>query len=189
MFKIDSPGATILNEWTEGNPSLGIPATVVSADYMNLALQEELVNVVETLAGITLVKLTSTQLGEAILFLIQNGGSPTGGQPQTSITNAEASPTDVTGLLFDKTDFIGAIATVHIERKTVTQNVQEVGQVSISHDTNDDIWRVSLSSGLDDAGVSFTITAAGQVKYTSDDLTGATYSGRLTIGSITKFQQ
>lgn len=189
MFKIDSPGATIDNQWTEGSPSLGIPATVVSADYMNLALQNELVNVVETLAGITLDKPTDTQLGEAILFLIQNGGLGTGAQPQTSITNNEGTPTDVDGLLFDKVDLIGAIANIHIERETDTQNVQEVGQLFISHDTNDDIWRIALTSNLDDAGVSFTITAAGQVQYTSDDLTGAGYSGRLTVGAITKFEQ
>jgi len=188
MFKIDSPGATINNEWTEGNPSLGVPATVVSADFMNLALQDELVNLVETEAGITLDKPTTTQVAEAIRFLIQNGGNPTGGQPQTVLENADG-PLPVTGLVFDKTVHIGAKVEIHIERETDTQNVQEVGYLAISHDTNDDLWRVSLTSNLDDAGVTFSITGAGVVEYTTDDLTGSGYSGRLTVGSITKFEQ
>ena len=46
MFKIDSEGATGANLFTEGDPSLSIPATVVSDEWLN-EVQEELVLVVE----------------------------------------------------------------------------------------------------------------------------------------------
>lgn len=184
MFKIDSPGATITNEWTEGNPSLGIPATVVSADFMNLAVQGELVEVVE-FAGLVLSKVDPTQVRQAIQSLIGLGG---GSQIKFAIANA-VGPLPVTGLVLDKADFKGAIVHFDLERFTDTQNVQEQGFLFLTHDTDDDVWRISLSSNLDDAGVVFSITGAGEVEYTSDDLTGANYNGFIRISSITKFAQ
>lgn len=184
MFKIDSPGATINNEWTEGNPSLGVPATVVSADFMNLAVQDELVEVVE-FAGLVLSKADPKQVRKAIQSLIGLGG---GSQIKLAILNNDG-PLPVTGLLLDKADFKGAIVQFDLERFTATKNVQETGFLFLNHDTTDDIWRLSLSSGLDDAGVVFSITNAGQVEYASDDLTGAGYGGFIRISSITKFAQ
>lgn len=49
MKRIDSFGSTPSNEWTEGNPATGTPATVVSADFMNI-VQEELAYIVESAA-------------------------------------------------------------------------------------------------------------------------------------------
>lgn len=183
MFKIDSPGATIDNEWTEGNPSLGVPATVVSADFMNLAVQGELVELVE-FSGQVLSKVDPTQVRQAVQLLIGSGGSPI----KFAIVN-NVGPLPVTGLVLDKANFKGGIAQFDLERFTDTQNVQEQGFLLLAHDTDDDIWRISLISGLDDAGVVFSITGAGQVEYLSDDLTGAGYIGFLRISSFTKFAQ
>ncbi len=183
MFKIDSPGATINNEWTEGNPSLGVPATVVSADFMNLAVQGELVELVE-FSGLVLSKVDPTQVRQAVQLLIGSGGSPI----KEDIDN-NVGPLPIAGLILNKANFKGAIIQADIERFTASNNKQETGFIFITHDTSDDIWRISLSTGLDDAGVVFTITAAGQVEYTSDNLAGAGYDGKIRVSSFTKFAQ
>lgn len=63
MFKIDSSG-NIDNQFTEGDPGNNVPATVVSADWLN-AVQGEICNVI-TNANITLAKACGTQLLAAI---------------------------------------------------------------------------------------------------------------------------
>lgn len=60
MFRIDSPGATEDNKFTEGDPAAGTRATVVSAEWLN-AIQEELANAVEG-EGAALDKENSAQL-------------------------------------------------------------------------------------------------------------------------------
>jgi hypothetical protein len=54
--------------FTQGNPSTGVPATIVEADILNATMME-IANVV-TLAGITLSKTDDQQLWEAINALI-----------------------------------------------------------------------------------------------------------------------
>jgi len=72
MHRIDGEGATSDNKFTEGNPSTGLIATEVTADWLN-AIQEEIIAVL-TAAGISPSKPTNTQLRDAILSLISGGG-------------------------------------------------------------------------------------------------------------------
>lgn len=72
MHRIDGEGATGDNKFTEGNPSTGLLATTVTADWAN-AVQEEIVKVIEE-AGIPLVKANNGQLFAAIQSLIAGGG-------------------------------------------------------------------------------------------------------------------
>lgn len=72
MHKIDAPGATGGNEFTEGDPQLAIAATTVGAKWLN-TIQRELVAVVEDV-GITLDDTIDTQLLQAIRVL-GGGGS------------------------------------------------------------------------------------------------------------------
>jgi len=75
MHRTDADGHSS-NQFTDGNPSLGVEATVVDAAFMN-AVQEEVLYPIETKAGITPVKGTWTQLGAA-LDMIMQGVSPGG---------------------------------------------------------------------------------------------------------------
>ncbi len=90
-FRTDAPGATAGNLYTEGNPSLGIPATVVSADAMNF-LQEELVTLVEY-AGIALDKNNNTQVRQAILSIAGDGTIDTTGYDRLTDSSATALDT------------------------------------------------------------------------------------------------
>lgn len=182
MFKIDSPGATGSNEFTEGNPSLSIAATVVSSDWLN-AVQREIVKVIEG-QGITLDKGDDTQLEQALLLMIGLGGT----QLKVTVPN-NSGPNDVTGLIVDKANFKAAKASFDLFRRTDSSNVKEMGDLYITHNPESDTWDVSAPSFFDDAGVVFTVLASGQVQMTSDDLTGAAYSGTLRLTSIVKFNQ
>jgi hypothetical protein len=57
--------------WRDGNKALGIPATVVTAEFLN-SLQEEVANVIES-QGITLDVGDKTQLKQAIERMVKGG--------------------------------------------------------------------------------------------------------------------
>lgn len=68
MHRIDTPGATPDNRFTEGDPTIPTAATEVSAEWLN-AVQEEVAAVIAG-AGIALDKADNGQLLEAITALI-----------------------------------------------------------------------------------------------------------------------
>jgi len=70
MHRIDGPGATAENRFTEGDPVAGTPATVVTDDFMN-DVQEELISILAA-AGVTPVKGTQNQLLQSLYKLAQN---------------------------------------------------------------------------------------------------------------------
>jgi len=120
MHRIDAPGATGSNLFTEGNPALGIPATEVSDDWLN-DVQEEIVTVIED-QGISLVKGQQDQLLTAILGLIGQGGKNIKLDP---LQNNTANQT-VTDLVFDKSVTKAAFILVDVHRQTDTENEQEM---------------------------------------------------------------
>lgn len=64
MFRIDGPGATNDNKFTEGDPASGTRATVVTDEWLN-SLQEELANAIEN-DGYELSKADQGQLRKVI---------------------------------------------------------------------------------------------------------------------------
>lgn len=83
MHRIDVSSATPDHQFTEGSPTAGVPATQVSASWMN-DVQEELVSVLAA-ASITPVKGTQDQLLAAIRSIIGNSGH---GQCRLSVVSA-----------------------------------------------------------------------------------------------------
>lgn len=187
MHKIDGPGATVGNEWTEGNPAGGIPATTVTDDFMN-TIQREIVEVVEN-TGAVLNKPDDTQLRVAIQAMIAVGGGPGGDNEQQAIVNNQAAPLAIGTLSFDKANDKAGSFLFDVHRQTDTQDKQETGTAYLAHDPKDDIWRISVISGLDNSGVTLIVTAGGVIQYTSDDLTGASYSGTIRIIDVKRVPQ
>jgi hypothetical protein len=68
MHRIDEYGATVDNQFTEGDPATATPATKVTNDWLN-AVQEEVANVIENY-GVALDKLDNTQLYTVIAAAI-----------------------------------------------------------------------------------------------------------------------
>lgn len=90
MHRIDGPGATVDNTFTEGDPVGGIQATVVTDDWLN-DVQEELMSVL-TAGGITPVKGTQDQVLKAIRSL-SAGTIGSARNVRMSVATASASAT------------------------------------------------------------------------------------------------
>ena len=113
-------------------------------------------------------------------------GSPPFTIADFALANNVGAPTDVTGLVFSSASYKSVRVMITISRRTDTQNVEEVGHMFLVYDAEASDWRISIDTLLDDAGVVFTVTAAGQVQYTSTDLTGSSYSGTLKMSDIVR---
>jgi hypothetical protein len=188
MFRIDSEGSTVDNKFTEGDPSLGVPATVVSADWLN-HVQEEMAQFIEYV-GITLDKLNDNQLQSALIEFFLRGGMAT---PLVQTLANNTGPSDVVGFNYDKTLVKCKIALFTIERKTDSQNVQESGILFVTYDSADDEWRPNYLSVEGDADVVFSSVVdlatdpggdLSKLQYTTGDLTGGSYSGEVRMTSI-----
>lgn len=94
-----------------------------------------------------------------------------------TIANAQVAAANVTGMVFDKTKVRSFVAEYQIYRSAVggQTRVQRGTLVGVTDGTSWDIIErpfVSLPTASD-AGVTFTITSAGQVQYVSDDNGGS----------------
>jgi hypothetical protein len=170
------------NRYTEGNPSLGIPATVVGAEELN-NIQEEIVNVVLD-AGLTLNGADEDQLLEALQIIIGRGVT----QASQAIAD-NTGPADVTGLVFDKANVIAARILFHIERRDDGQSAMESGVIFVAHDSEADAWSISTQTYHGDAETTFSITSLGQVRYTSNNFGGTGYAGTMRFTEITTVAQ
>ena len=111
--------------------------------------------------------------------LVSGGGSPGDLNEGTYVfSNSQVVPESITGLAFANASVrsFKAIVSVFVD---ATANLYEVYEINgIQKDSE---WDISISSSGDDAGISFSITSAGQVQYTS-----ASYSGFVT--GVMKFR-
>lgn len=95
-----------------------------------------------------------------------------------SFSNSQIVPEDITGLAFSNSVVRSFKATISVSIDA-TSNFYEVYEINgIQKDSE---WDISVSSSGDDAGISFSITNAGQVQYTS-----ASYAGFVT--GVMKFR-
>lgn len=172
------------NRYTEGNPSLGIPATVVGAEEMN-NIQEELCNVVEA-AGITLDGSVEDQVLQALQILIAGGGIPAASGQKTQTINNNASAVDVTDLLFNSANTKAFRVLFDIHRQSSTTNADETGEIFGTFDPVANSWKVEADSKNGDAGVTWSISAVGQLKYSSTNYGGVSYAGTARFHNIYK---
>jgi len=190
VHKIDTDGATGSNTFTEGNASLNIAATVVGDAWLN-DVQGELVTVIENL-GLTLTKGNITQLYDALIALMARGGRPA--PISFPIANLTATAQDVVGFpTFDRTLVQSIEFLYSIFRRTDTGVKKEMGRAYLFYNTETNAWEsptgdffvgdggVVLSVAVDPGDVSGNTF---KLQYTSDDLTGGTYSGTLRITDI-----
>lgn len=102
-----------------------------------------------------------------------------------SVANNVAAAADVTGLSFSSAISTGAKVIAEARRKTDSSEVTSIVEIDVRYQESTSDWGIDWAERGDDSGLDFSITAAGQVQYTSDDLTGANYSGTLKFKSIT----
>lgn len=91
------------------------------------------------------------------------------------IANNQSSPSNVTGLSFDGTVVRSFEVTYQLYRKTTSTGAMELaesGKLFGVYSTVAGTWEMSAGPAVGSAGVTFSITNAGQVQYTSTNITG-----------------
>lgn len=175
MFRIDSAGATNDNKFTEGDPQNAIPATDVSAEWLN-DVQENISKAIEA-AGITLIKGDFDQLTQAIGAIAVN----------TSVTktllNNQSPAVNLTGVILDKTKYRSVEISYDLKRRDSLnfywENARMVARVN---DANNWELYIAPGVGVEDHGTVFTIDAStGQVKYTTTNMGGSGYLGDINL--------
>lgn len=176
------------NLYTEGDPSLSIPATVVGAANMN-SFQEEIAAVIESAGIALLTKDTDTydQLIAALKVLIQTGGEIA--PIEQTLANNSADQDVLSGgnpIEFDRTVVKGISYQYHIRRNTDSNAVVEQGILSVAYEPKNQVWKISTSSDFDDAGVQLKLAAGSnadrmKLQYTTNDLAGTSYFGELSL--------
>ncbi len=89
-----------------------------------------------------------------------------------TIENDQDDPADVTDLVFDKDQFKAAIVDYLIQRITDEEELVEVGYMLAFYLSGSETWMLTQGPTGGDAGVTFTITPAGQVQYVSTSISG-----------------
>jgi hypothetical protein len=102
-----------------------------------------------------------------------------------TLANNQGAASNVTGLSFDSTSVKSAMIYCEVRRKTDSNEVISNGVLRVYYRDLTTTWELLNELGGDDDGVVFSITAAGQVQYTSSDLAGTSYTGKLTFKAVT----
>lgn len=107
--------------------------------------------------------------------------------PEThfSLTNGQATPLAITGLVFDHTVNTSAKIDVEINQKTATNELVTTGEIYVVYRALTATWDIVPLFDFDESGITLSITTAGQVKYTLGTLSGSGYVGSFKFKSAT----
>jgi len=100
------------------------------------------------------------------------------------ILNNQSSPVNVTGLAFSVSAVRSFEAPYIVYRTNGTDVETESGILRGNYNSQSADWNFTYDR-VGDAGVEFVITAAGQVQYYSDNITGGTYTGLIKYKAST----
>jgi len=93
--------------------------------------------------------------------------------------------TDITGLLYDKANIQSVEMTIAAFRRDDGQDATEIFRLVLAKDSEADAWLAPfVSSDGVGSGVTFSVSAAGQLRYSSSNYAGANYTGELRISHI-----
>lgn len=110
---------------------------------------------------------------------------PLGAERSFEINNNQSSPADITGMKFDKRGISAAVVEYLIQRVTTSTGATELVEAGIFIVAYKPFaapgWNLTMVHGDKplDSGVTFSITDAGQVQYTSTSITGTASISRI----------
>lgn len=121
---------------------------------------------------------------EWFIRLVWERLEPLGSEKTIEIANNQSSAADVTGLIFRREFVTQATVEYLVQRVTTSTGATELIESGIficAYRPSSESWDLDSVSGdaPDDSGVTFSITAAGQVQYTSSNITGTASISRL----------
>ena len=101
-----------------------------------------------------------------------------------TIANNQTTALAINGLFLDNTKYIGLIITAQINISTSSNEYAEHGEIKVIYKPISNTFSLSFSSSFDDAGVVFSVDSLGQIKYTSGNVPGSSYSGVMRILNV-----
>lgn len=128
-------------------------------------------------------------LRSAGLRLEQMLGSGVQPETQQTIADNQSSAANITGLLFDETSVVKAKVIIGTLRQDGTNERVHISEFWVWYNATKGDWRMGSQNETGEScdassctsvasGVTFSITAAGQVQYTSDSM-GGSYVGKM----------
>jgi len=104
------------------------------------------------------------------------------GTTTQTINNGQAT-TNITGMVFSSTTYRTIVIEYDVLRSTATNERVAVGILKLQYSPTGAAWEIASDvqdhEQSEDHGITFSITAAGQARYSSDTLAGASYSGSM----------
>lgn len=102
-----------------------------------------------------------------------------------SVANDQSVVADVTGLAFNAGTVRSAVIEYSVYRISDSNpsGNTETGEMHLVYD-NSSGWLLGIGGVVGNAGIQFTITAAGQIQYTSTDIDSLGYSGIMKFKAV-----
>lgn len=97
--------------------------------------------------------------------------------------NPTSGSTDIPGLAFSTTNVRGAFIRITVQRTTSSASGYEATDIMVVYNPSNSPgqkWEISRAT-VGDASITFTITDAGQVQFTTTALTGTGHQGLITF--------
>jgi hypothetical protein len=121
-------------------------------------------------------------LNDLLLALVQVAQSTSGGgdilTTSFNVANNQVAPANVTGASWDTSTVRGFILSYSLYRSTNINEESETGQIYGTYSSTANTWQIAQTYA-GSSGISFTITNAGQLQYTSSNVAGTGYSGKM----------
>jgi hypothetical protein len=121
-------------------------------------------------------------LNDLLLALVQVAQATSGGgdilTTSFNVANNQVAPANVTGASWDTSTVRGFILSYSLYRSTNINEESETGQIYGTYSSTANTWQIAQTYA-GSSGISFTITNAGQLQYTSSNVAGTGYSGKL----------
>lgn len=99
---------------------------------------------------------------------------------QVPVINNQTSALDLDGLAFDTSLTRHAIVTYAIYRVTDLEEFSQAGQLYVTFKSNAGTWEI-IDNSVGETSVEFSITTGGQVQYTSSNMSGSNYVGKVSF--------
>lgn len=141
-----------------------------------------------TLVGLVLLKANNlSDLTSPATALSNLGIDPFRTTTSATIDNNQGSATNITGLSFAGASYTSAVVYYQIRRVTATDSKICIGRLFVYRQPHTGNWSLDVGEwyGQDlviPGGVTFSLLQSGadaQIRYTSDNLTGASYAGTI----------
>ena len=98
-----------------------------------------------------------------------------------SVNNNQATPTNVPNLRFDTLQTRHAIVDYGVYRIKGSEELSEMASLYVTYKSSAGTWEL-IDNGVGISGLSFSITGAGQVQYTSSNMVDVgVYTGKMSF--------